>query len=268
VVKKINIMQRFLFLLSVFLLTFTASGQDKSLYEKHWLVNGGDTLPYRVLLPKNYDASKKYPLILFLHGSGERGRDNEAQLIHGGGLFLRDSIRENYPAIVVFPQCSAKSFWANVDAHFDSTAKKVIWKFPADTTPTTAMRLLLQLIPQLQKDYKLDKNRLYVGGLSMGGMGTFELVRRLPKTFAAAFPICGGANPATAKKLSKVRYWWIFHGLADPVVPVELSKNMADALVKAGAVLRLSLYPGVGHNSWDNAFAEKDLMPWLFSNHN
>lgn len=260
-------MKRTLLLFSVISFVLSSFAQDKSLYEKHWYISGTDTLPYRVLLPRNYDVSKKYPLLLFLHGSGERGRDNEAQLIHGGDLFLRDSIRANYPAIVVFPQCPQASFWSNVDIRYDSTAKARTWNFPTDGEPTVAMRLLLQLISQLQKDYRLDKNRLYVGGLSMGGMGTFELVRRTPKTFAAAFPICGGANPATAKTLSKVHHWWIFHGLADPVVPVELSKNMADALVNAGAVLRLSLYPGVGHNSWDNAFAEKDLMAWLFSFH-
>lgn len=241
-------------------------GQDKSLYEKHWLVNGGDTLPYRLLLPKNYDASKKYPLVLFLHGSGERGNDNEAQLTHGWKLFLQEAVRDSFPAVVVFPQCSAKSFWAAVDAKYDSSTQKRTWNFPTDGEPSMAMRLLLQLIPQLQRDYKLDKNRLYVGGLSMGGMGTFELVRRLPKTFAAAWPICGGANPAIAKTISQPE-WWIFHGLADPTVPVELSKNMADALAAAGATVRLKLYPGVGHNSWDNAFAEPDLMAWLFSKH-
>lgn len=258
--------KKLLTLSSSFLLLFAALAQDKTLYEKHWLVSGGDTLPYRLLLPKNYDASKKYPLVLFLHGSGERGNDNEAQLTHGGGLFLQDSIRDNYPAIVVFPQCSAKSYWSNVDIRYDSVAKQRIWNFSAGGEPTVAMRLLLQLVSGLQNDYPLDKRRLYVGGLSMGGMGTFELVRRLPKTFAAAWPICGGANTATAKTIRKPK-WWIFHGLADAVVPVELSKNMADALVNAGAVIRLNLYPGVNHNSWDNAFAEPDLMRWIFSNH-
>lgn len=240
--------------------------QDKTLYEKHWLINGNDTLPYRLLLPKNYDASKKYPLILFLHGSGERGNDNEAQLTHGWKLFLQDNVRDSFPAIVVFPQCGAKSFWSNVNVTYDSASQKRIWNFPTDGEPTTPMNLLLQLMSRLQTAYKLDKRRLYVGGLSMGGMGTFELVRRLPKTFAAALPICGGANTAIAKTIRRPK-WWIFHGLADPAVPVGLSKSMADALVDAGAVVRLNLYPGVGHSSWDNAFAEPDLMRWIFSNH-
>lgn len=259
--KKILLLSFYLFLLST--LSFS---QDKSSYEKHWYINGADTLPYRLLLPKNYEPSKKYPLILFLHGSGERGRDNEAQLVHGWKLFLQDSIRENYPAIVVFPQCSAASYWSNVSFVFDSVTKKRSFVFAADGEPSVAMKLLLQLTKELQRNYKLDKNRLYVGGLSMGGMGTFELVRRQPKLFAAAFPICGGANTTTASKLTKP-HWWIFHGEADAVVPVELSKQMADALKTAGADVKLTLYPNVNHNSWDNAFAEKDLMAWLFSNH-
>ena len=98
----------------------------------------------------------------------------------------------------------------------------------------------------------------------MGGMGTFELVRRKPKLFAAAFPICGGANTATAKKMARPD-WWIFHGLKDNVVPPELSQSMADALKGAGADVKLTLYPEANHNSWDAAFGEPYLLPWLFS---
>lgn len=107
---------------------------------------------------------------------------------------------------------------------------------------------------------------MYVGGLSMGGMGTFELVRRNPSLFAAAFPICGGAHPATAPLLLKTN-WWIFHGLKDDVVDPEFSKKMADAIERRGGQMRLSLFPNANHNSWDSAFAEKGLLPWLFSNH-
>ena len=101
-------------------------------------------------------------------------------------------------------------------------------------------------------------------GLSMGGMGTFELVRRKPATFAAAVPICGGAHEATAKGLRKTA-WWIFHGAKDDVVPPHYSKIMADALKKQKANVKFTLYPDANHNSWDPAFAEKDLLPWLFS---
>ncbi len=107
--------KRFLFLLFIPVLFQTTYAQDLSLYEKHLYLNKGDTLPYRILLPENYDATKKYPLILVLHGAGERGNDNEKQLVHGSRLFLRDSIRKNYPAVVVFPQCPANNYWSNVE---------------------------------------------------------------------------------------------------------------------------------------------------------
>lgn len=251
----------------VLLFAFTSTilfAQDKATYEKHWFVKGLDTLPYRLLLPKNYDPKKEYPLVLFLHGSGERGNDNEAQLTHGWKLFLQDSIRDHYPAIVVFPQCAASSYWSNVDFLYDSLTKKRTFVFPVDGKPTIAMQLLMQLLKDLDRKYKLDDKRLYVGGLSMGGMGTFELVKRKPKMFAAAFPICGGANTATAKKLKRTS-WWIFHGLKDDVVSPQFSQQMANAIKATGAEVKLTLYPNANHNSWDSAFAEKDLLPWLFS---
>lgn len=181
-------------------------------------------------------------------------------------MFLRDSIREKYPAIVVFPQCPADSYWSNVKIVYDSITKKRVFNFEENGKPTVAMNMVIELLDELEDNYRLDKDRLYVGGLSMGGMGTFELVRRKPKMFAAAFPICGGSNIATAKKLKRP-HWWIFHGLKDDVVPPELSQNIADALKVAGANVKLTLYPEANHNSWDPAFAEKDLLPWLFSHH-
>ncbi|MFT3682203.1 MAG: alpha/beta hydrolase-fold protein [Ferruginibacter sp.] len=250
----------------LFIQSFAMSvqGQDLSLYQKKWFIKDNDTLPYRLLLPLNYDASKKYPLILFLHGAGERGSDNELQLVHGSGLFLRDSVRQKYPAIVVMPQCALNSFWSNVQFKMDSTGfREFIFREGGD--PTKSMELLLQLFKKIVKEYPVDKKQLYVGGLSMGGMGTFEMVRRNPGVFAAAFPICGGGATGTAAKMKDVN-WWIFHGDADAVVPPKLSQEMVDALKAAGAPVKFTLYPGVNHNSWDNAFVEPDLVPWLFSN--
>lgn len=259
-----KIAQYILFFICFICAGLISDAQDVA-YQKQWYIENGDTLPYRILLPKNFDPSKKYPLILFLHGAGERGNDNEAQLVHGGRLFSRDSVRDNYPAIIVFPQCPANSFWSNVQFKIDSVSKKRIFQFQVNGEPTIAMKMVLHLLEKLEHEYKLDKQKIYVGGLSMGGMGTFELVRRKPEYFAAAFPICGGANPATAKKLRKVN-WWIFHGAKDDVVPPELSQIMADKLKTVGADVKFTLYPNANHNSWDSAFAEKDLLPWLFSN--
>lgn len=244
--------------------TFFTKAQDKSLFKKEIYVSGNDTLPYRILLPLNYDSSKKYPLILILHGAGERGNDNEAQLVHGSYLFLKDSVRQQYPAIVVFPQCAANSFWSNAEFNFDAATGKRSLHFLAEGSPTVSMKLAQQLLKKIIDEYPVNKKQIYVGGLSMGGMGTFEIVRRNPELFAAAFPICGGGATATAAGMKKIK-WWVFHGDVDAVVPASLSQEMVDALKAAGAEVKYSLYPGVNHNSWDNAFAEPELLPWLFS---
>ena len=242
---------------------FAAHAQDMSLYTKRWIVQGKDTMPYRLLLPENYDAAKTYPVIFFLHGSGERGDDNEKQLVHGAALFLKPELRKKYPAIVVFPQCAKDGYWSNVLRTFDAT-QKIAYNFIAAGEPTADMRLLQQLVKYILQTYPVKNNRVYVGGLSMGGMGTFELVRRMPGIFAAAFPICGGAVPSTAKAMSGVK-WWIFHGAKDDVVDMSFSQKMAESLKKEKAQVRFTVYPGANHNSWDPAFAEPGLADWLFA---
>lgn len=246
----------------LFLFCTQLMAQDLSAYQKRVFVKNGDSIPYRLLLPKNYNPSEKYPLLLFLHGSGERGNDNEAQLVHGSSLFLKEDVRNNQKAIVVFPQCAANSSWAKIDVQGDIPNRGFV--FYEDAEVTKDMLLLEGLLKYLKKNYKLDKNRMYVGGLSMGGMGTFELVKRNPKMFAAAFPICGGANPKISKKLNKLD-WWVFHGDADQVVPEKYSAQMVEAMKDLNINIKYTVYPGVGHNSWDNAFAEPELLSWLFS---
>ncbi|MFT3826415.1 MAG: alpha/beta hydrolase-fold protein [Chitinophagaceae bacterium] len=245
------------------LLAFVTKAQDRSLFEKRLYIYKNDTLPYRILLPVNYDPSVKYPLVLFLHGAGERGRDNEKQLTHGAALFLRDSIRNNHPAIVVFPQCMEESYWSNVNIVKDSSGKRQFY-FRKDGAPTKAMMLAQRLLKDLQQHYPVNSKQVYVGGLSMGGMGTFEIARRNPKTFAAAFAICGGADPATAGKLRKIK-WQVFHGGKDDVVNPDFSRKMVAALKQAGADVQFTLYPDANHNSWDSTFAEPALLYWLFS---
>lgn len=252
-----------LFLLIGFV--FIASAQDKSLYAKHWFIQNGDTLPFRVLLPKDYNVAKPYPVIFFLHGRGESGRDNEKQLTHGAALFLKDSIRNAFPAIIIFPQCAADSYWSNVTMVTQGTQNSQrSFHFVQDGPPSEAMQLLLGLVDHVRTNYNINQQQVYAMGLSMGGMGTFELVRRKPKTFAAAVPICGGAHTATAKEIRKTA-WWVFHGGKDDVVLPVYSETMVAALKKAKADVKYTLYPAANHNSWDPAFAEKDLLPWLFS---
>lgn len=237
-----------------------------SAFEKHeWIPASGDTLKYRLLLPENYDPAQSYPLVLFLHGAGERGSDNKSQLIHGAQLFLNPEIRKKYPAIVVFPQCPTDDFWSNVEMQFDEKTKKWDFSFLEGGEPTQAMKLLLYWLPEFEKKYRIKNDQRYVMGLSMGGMGTFEIVRRKSGYFAAAVPICGGANPKTAEAIKETAFW-IFHGREDDVVPYELSEKMFEALQEffVSAEANFTLYGNVNHNSWDPAFAEPELLSWLF----
>ena len=228
-------------------------------FSKELFVSDKDSLPYRLLLPKNFDNDKKYPLIIFLHGAGERGNDNELQLVHGKDLFINMNKNNNFPSIVVFPQCSKNSYWANVSRINNS------FSFLDDPTENTSLKLVEGMINELQRNFKINSNQIYVGGLSMGGMGTFELVYRNPDMFAAAFAICGGANPKIGEKISKTN-WRIYHGDKDFVVPVKLSIDMYNSIKSFNKNVYLKIYPNVNHNSWDNVFREPDLFKWLFSN--
>ena len=249
-------------LLSLASITAQAQGGLEA-YQRKVFVQGNDSLPYRILYPKNFNPEKKYPLVMVLHGAGERGNNNEAQLAYGAKLFWVN--QDKYPAIVVFPQCPKDSYWSNVNIVTDENGKRT-FNFRKDGEPTKAMDLLLGLLKELEKSGQVDKDRMYLGGLSMGGMGTFELLWRRPNTFAAAFPICGGGAPETASKYAKkLEGIWIFHGEADSIVPVEHSRIMAGAIEKAGGKVKLTVYPDVNHNSWDYAFSELELLPWLFS---
>lgn len=240
-------------------------GQDLSLYEKRiYLDANGDTLNYRILYPKNYDRTKQYPLILFLHGAGERGYDNEAQLTHGAKLFLQAENRKKYPAIVVLPQCKpAPDYWAHMVLNEQNGLR--YREFPLKEAPNPSMKRVMELLAKLQNEEAIDQNRLYIMGLSMGGMGTFELLSRLPNTFAAAVPICGGGNVSQAVKYAKTTSLWIFHGGKDDVVLPLYSQQMYEALKAAGADVQYTLFPDANHNSWDPTFKQKGLLAWLFS---
>lgn len=239
--------------------------QDLEQYDYRKFIQSGDTLPYRVLLPLNYDTARAYPLLIFLHGRGESGNDNKKQLTHGARFFLVDSIRKQYPAIIVFPQCPSNSYWSNVQTVADRNGKRTFYFVPGGE-PSLAMELLMSLTDNLFRQYKIRQQQVYVMGLSMGGMGTFELVRRKKGLFTAAVAICGGAHPATAKAL-KSTSWWIFHGAKDDVVLPDFSREMVQALRSVKARVQYTEYPQANHNSWDPAFGEPGLLNWLFSQH-
>lgn len=215
------------------------------------------TLGYRLLAPKNYDPKQKYPLVLVLHGAGERGSDNAVQLKYGAPLFIKDEVREKYPCFVVAPQCPAEQKWSEVD--WTSTA-------PLTQTekPTAPMALVLGALEALQKEFSIDPDRLYVTGLSMGGYGTWDLITRFPEKWAAAAPICGGGDTKVAARVKSLPIW-AFHGLEDPTVKVIRTQEMIAALEAAGGKPLFSVYPYVKHDSWNIAYGEPELLPWLFA---
>lgn len=221
----------------------------------------GNSLPYRIMFPKDYDESKKYPLLIFLHGAGERGNDNQKQLALGE-QFLINNFYSTNSSIVIVPQCPQTSYWANCKRH--EIAGKMSFAFGITEEPTEAMKTLIYLIDDWLASGKINTSKVYVGGLSMGGMGTFELLWRKPNTFAAAFPICGGADLNKMPLYARNTAVWIFHGAADSVVPVKYSQEAYNMLKLLGCDARYTEYPGVDHASWDNVFQEKRLVKWLF----
>lgn len=257
-----NWIERFYDWLSVQgLLIKKVSNHVLDIYEKKEFVHNGNTLPYRILYPANYDKNKKYPLLLFLHGAGERGNDNEKQLIHGSKLFITEENRKDFPAIIILPQCPQESFWAIMKT--DQSKQPPTRVFDYTVEPNWPLTSANELVKKIIGDGSVDKSKVYITGLSMGGMGTFESVYRYPDMYAAALPICGGGDVKNYDKRIAKTAFWVFHGDADKVVDVKLSQEMVEKLKTLKTEVKYSEYPGVGHNSWDNAFAEKDYLSWM-----
>jgi predicted peptidase len=216
----------------------------------------GGELHYRLLMPKDYDPNKAYPLVLFFHGAGERGSDNKIQLVHGMNEIAADEIMEKYPAFVVAPQCPEGKQWVDVPWTADSHT------MPKD--PAEPLRQSLELVAALQKVLSIDKSRIYVTGLSMGGFGAWDAIQRRPELFAAAVPVCGGGDAVLAEKIKDIPVW-AFHGADDDTVKPLRSRDMIAALKKAGGSPRYTEYEKVGHNSWEKAYADPKMYEWLFA---
>src|SRR5437762_13853951 len=256
---------RIIFLLVILSPFLSMHAQDFSEYKKEVFVRKDLGIPYRILYPLSFDTTKKYPLVIFLHGAYERGNDNEAQLNIGGRFFLADSNRHNFPAIIIFPQCPVNDRWAYFDTELDSVGLVKRVNFPFRKEPTAIISLLKQVLDSLLNLSFVNAKKIYIGGLSQGGMGVFDIVARYPDIFAAAFPICGAGKVSTADKFAKQTAIWIFHGKDDDVVPVYFSRQFYHKLKRLDADVQYTEYPGVKHNSWVNAFQEKELLSWLFS---
>jgi len=257
-----NPMKKFLLAFALLFLSLQIFAQG--VFEKKSFVNeAGQSLSYQILFPVNYDPSIKYPVVLVLHGAGERGDDNVAQMKYGTQVFLNPENQQKFPAIVIFPQCPKDSYWSSVK--IDRTQKPTEFIFDYSQNINWPLQSAVDLVKSLVKTKVADKKRLYIMGLSMGGMGTMEAVSRNPKMFAAAIPICGGADLTYVKKYAKKLPIWVNHGDADSVVPVKHSRELVAALQEAGANVTYTEYPGVNHNSWDNTFAQPTLLSWFFS---
>jgi predicted peptidase len=228
--------------LCLFLVPLVALAQDnpKTGFLDRVFKDGDKEAKYVLFVPRDYDPQKTYPLVLFLHGLGESGTDGKKQATVGLGKAVKER-EKTFPAIVVFPQSQNKSWNAS-----SADAKRA-----------------LAIVEEVSKEYKVDPKRLYLTGLSMGGIGSWSLVAAMPDKWAAVVPICGRGDPKTASKFKDVPLW-AFHGDKDNAVPVSGSRDMIDALKKAEGNPRYTEYPGVGHNSWDKAYATDELYDWLF----
>ena len=248
-----------------FALNVCGQQDETGVFHAREFTSSGDTLRYRILYPKGYkkEQKKKYPLVIFLHGSGERGNDNQAQLTHGSALFLDKDNREKYPAIVIFPQCPNEDTWATYSFTENSDGQKL--SMPYKPEQTKAGYLVQRLVNHYLKKEPVDSKRVYIMGLSMGGMGTLDMIVRNPKTYTAAIAICGAIEPSRLKNLKKMPLRF-YHGTVDPVVPVSCSRDAFYELKAAGSSLvELIEYPEIGHDSWNLAFSSGDFLAWLFS---
>ncbi|MGA9770288.1 MAG: prolyl oligopeptidase family serine peptidase [Blastocatellia bacterium] len=221
---------------------------------------GAETYTYQVYVPANWTKAKKWPIILFLHGAGERGNDGLIQTEVGIGTLIRRH-PDRIPAIVVMPQCATNHWWLQPEMQAQA----------------------LKALEQSMKEFNGDQTRTYLTGLSMGGNGTWAIASANPGKFAAIAPVCAPARisprygvQVNPEDMSEERYKtyaakigrtpvWVFHGDADPVVPVTESRLMVEALKAASGDVRYNEYPGVGHDSWNKAYAEPELFTWLFS---
>lgn len=211
-----------------------------------------DTLPYFLHFP-NQNTKKPYPLIVFLHGYGQ---DVSNSLSPGLQNLVSPKVQNTYPCMVFAPQCPKGEKWVDTD-----------WRLMGHTLPKEPhkwMKKMMLTLSRILEKYPINRNKIYLTGLSMGGFGTWDLAMRQPETFAALVPVCGGGDTMQAQKISHIPTW-IFHGAQDNVISVERSRSMVRCLQKAGGNPNYSEFPYLKHNSWDSAYAKQELYSWLFS---
>ena len=216
----------------------------------------GATLNVRVYMPTTPPAGKKLPIVLFLHGAGERGADNALQLKHGVESLIRYGKDANDPAILLVPQCPAEQSWVDAD-----------WSALAHTMkkqPAPPLRLALELLRAKMVSLPVDPARIYITGISMGGYGTWDAIQRAPDFFTAALPICGGGDTAMSAVIRHIPIW-TFHGDKDTAVPVSRSRDMVKALEAGGGNIRYREYPEAEHDVWTRTYNDTDVLTWFFT---
>lgn len=217
-----------------------SGGQSEQMFQKE--ITKNVSLKYLLYLPKDYGQKKdqKWPVMLFLHGAGERGNDLNIVKKHGPPKLIEAG--KEFPFIVVSPQCPNSSWWPEqVDA-------------------------LVGLLDEIESKYAVDREREYLTGLSMGGFGTWALATRYPERFAALAPICGGGDRFLVGRLKNVPVW-VFHGAKDPTVPLQSSTEMVEALKRFGGDVQLTIYPEAQHDSWTETYNNPKLYEWFLSHH-
>lgn len=241
--------------ISIALMLGCCAAHGAELEAREWKDAAGTTVLHRFHAPASVEPGKSYPLVLFLHGAGERGADNTAQLKHGVLPILAGAEKIDQPCFLIAPQCPQGRWWAPINRETMRPSE------PGQ--PNTLLDAVLALVAETAKTHPLDPLRIYVTGISMGGYATWDLLARAPDRFAAAVPVCGGGDPEMAKRFSSVPLW-AFHGDADPVVPVRTTVEMTTALEKAGGKPKLTIYPGVTHDSWTATYDNPELIRWMF----
>jgi predicted peptidase len=236
-----------------------------TLYEERSvsIAEGNETVEfrYRLLRPASVAGDgrdgHRYPLVLFLHGAGERGNDNRKQLKYLPTWLADPALRQRHPCFVLAPQCRMDERWVDV-SWADATST------PQPTTPTIDLAAATMALEETLVREKIDPARIYLTGLSMGGYGTWDLAARMPDRFAAILPVCGGGDDRVANRIAALPIW-CFHGDADTAVPVDRSRTMIAAVKAAGGRPIYSELPGVGHDSWTPAYRDGFVLDWLFS---
>jgi predicted peptidase len=193
---------------------------------------------YWLYLPPNHDQQPQWPLLVFLHGAGERGEDLERVKVHGPPKLIAEG--KDFPMIVIAPQCASRESWRG--------------------------EAVAALTRHAMKTYPVDPKRVYLTGLSMGGFGTWDAAAKYPELYAAIVPICGGGNTESVERHKQVPTW-VFHGAKDNVVPLERSQQMVDALQAVGGDVKFTVYPEAGHDSWTETYNNAELYEWLLSHH-